>query len=256
MFYTYLRKIKNKIIRMLLSYPRKVECNLCGWQGRHLISDNWHPHTICPQCSSQVRHRLLAAAIYRPGLKELAHLTDGKAVLHFAPEAVLRNLVASAATEYRTADFLRPDVDLQVDMCNMSAIADGAFEVVIACDVLEHVPDDGQALDELARILKPGGWAILTVPQKDGLATTYEDPEITTEKGRLDAFGQEDHLRIYGDDFSALLERHGFSVTTVNERSFSDNLVNRHVLFPPLLSKHPLATNYRKVFFAQKSLVA
>jgi SAM-dependent methyltransferase len=141
---------------------------------------------------------------------------------------------------------------MKLNMCDMPEIRDASLDFVIACDVLEHVPDDGQALAELSRVLRPGGWAVLTVPQKDGLATTYEDASITSEEGRLQAFGQEDHLRIYGDDFPELVGQHGFDVTSVDEKSFPQALVSKHVLFPPVLSSHPLATNYRKVFFAQK----
>jgi SAM-dependent methyltransferase len=43
-------------------------------------------------------------------------------------------------------------------------LASGAFASALAIAVLEHVPDDGAALDELARVLKPGGRAWITVP--------------------------------------------------------------------------------------------
>ncbi len=99
------------------------------------------------------------------------------------------------------------------------------------------------------------GWAILTVPQKDGLPTKYEDHNVTTPEGRKQAFGQEDHLRIYGDDFGGFLETHGFYVTAVDEHTFDSTIVDKHVLFPPVLSDHPLATNHRKVYFAQKRCV-
>jgi SAM-dependent methyltransferase len=42
--------------------------------------------------------------------------------------------------------------------------ADGAFDRVIASEVLEHIPDDQAALDELARVLRPGGTMAVTVP--------------------------------------------------------------------------------------------
>jgi SAM-dependent methyltransferase len=42
--------------------------------------------------------------------------------------------------------------------------ADGSFDKVIASEVLEHVPDDGAAFAELARVLKPGGRLAVTVP--------------------------------------------------------------------------------------------
>jgi hypothetical protein len=41
---------------------------------------------------------------------------------------------------------------------------DGAFDRVIASEVLEHIPDDGAALTELARVLRPGGTMAVTVP--------------------------------------------------------------------------------------------
>jgi SAM-dependent methyltransferase len=179
-------------------------------------------------------------------------LVKGKQVLHFAPEPILTGTFGSYSRTYKTADLLRGDVDLNLDMCAMDDIADNSFDLVVACDVLEHVQSDSRALDELHRILCPGGWAILTVPQKDNLDETYEDASITTAGGRLQAFGQEDHLRIYGSDFVELLNAHGFSVRKIDETDFEPSAVKKHVLFPPVLSSHPLATNYRKVFFGQK----
>ncbi len=42
--------------------------------------------------------------------------------------------------------------------------ADGAFDGVVASEVLEHVPDDVGALAELVRVLRPGGALAVTVP--------------------------------------------------------------------------------------------
>ena len=42
--------------------------------------------------------------------------------------------------------------------------ADASFDRIIASEVLEHVPDDGAAFAELARVLKPGGTIAITVP--------------------------------------------------------------------------------------------
>ena len=42
--------------------------------------------------------------------------------------------------------------------------AGGAFDRVIAAEVLEHIPHDGAALAELARVLRPGGTLAVTVP--------------------------------------------------------------------------------------------
>jgi SAM-dependent methyltransferase len=43
-------------------------------------------------------------------------------------------------------------------------LASGAFASALAVAVMEHVPDDGAALRELGRVLRPGGRAWITVP--------------------------------------------------------------------------------------------
>ena len=43
--------------------------------------------------------------------------------------------------------------------------ADASFDRVIAAEVLEHVPADGAAVQELARVLRPGGTLAVTVPR-------------------------------------------------------------------------------------------
>lgn len=255
----FCKGIRKRVQLVIQKYPSRIQCNVCGWNGRIFCSDAWHPHTICPNCGSQVRHRLMIAAVAT--LDELGRdvLFQGKRILHFAPEKALSGFFKDGAGEYVTADLFkdnadlyRDSVDLVLDISDMKNVAEGSFDLVIACDVLEHVSDDVSALQEIRRILSMQGWAILTVPQKDDQPTKYEDSNITTPAGRKQAFGQEDHLRIYGGDFGLFLETNGFNVKVVDNHSFDDELVEKHVLFPPILSNHPLATNYRKVFFAQK----
>lgn len=249
-----LREVDRELRLIAHKYPARVRCNVCGWRGRSFLSDSWHPHTICARCGSQVRHRLLFAALQTHPELGFDQLVEGKRVLHFAPERFFPRHLRTKASQYVTADFVKKySLDMQLDMCDMQSVADASYDLVIACDVLEHVPSDSVALSELNRILSPGGWAILTVPQVDGMASKREDATITTPAGREAAFGQVDHLRIYGDDFAGIVQDHGFGVTTINADSFPMAMVDESVLFPPVLSDKPLATNHRKVFFAQKS---
>lgn len=246
------RKIRLKLRNIYMRFPKNVACNICGWSGRHLASDFWHPETVCWKCRSLVRHRLLVEALNTlPGLSR-KDLIEGKRVLHFAPEGLTTPIFNHNASSYRTADFMRDDVDLKLDLTNMPVVTDGSVDLLICCDVLEHVPDEMKGISEIHRVLAPGGTAILTVPQKDNLEKTESDPSITDPQERLRRFGQEDHVRIFGNDFVAKLESVGLKVRVVTEKDFSAEQVRRHVLFPPFLSHHPLATNYRRVFFAQK----
>lgn len=229
-----------------------VECPLCAYQGTRLADGNWHVRSICPQCRAETRHRLLAAAITQLPEHDYRKLLAGKRVLHFAPEKIMGAFVRRYAGRYATADLLRRDVDLQLDISSMPEIADGSYDCCIACDVLEHVPDDRRALRELHRVLAPGGVAIITVPQQDHAAATYEDPTITSRAERTRAFGQHDHVRIYGDDVVERMQAAGFEVEVVDDTSFDPAAVERYVLRPPVLSERPLATNFRKVFFCRR----
>jgi hypothetical protein len=56
----------------------------------------------------------------------------------------------------------------------------------------------------------------------------------------------------YGQSFPRILESENFKPIVIDEKSFPSAMVSKNVLFPPVLSPHPLATNYRKVFFAIK----
>lgn len=228
-----------------------VECNLCGWQGRKFMDDSWHEGTICPNCYCDVRHRLLIASLFHLPDASLDSLVKGKDVLHFAPEPQIIDRLRPMARKYLTADLHRKDVDLDIDIVQMNSIAPESFDLVIVCDVLEHV-DDRSALMEIYRVLRTGGSAIVTVPQKDHAINTYEDENIVTPEGREKAFGQTDHLRIYGEDFVSRVESAGFRVRQMDASNFESELVKRSVLVPPKLSSHPLATNYRKIFFCDK----
>jgi SAM-dependent methyltransferase len=42
---------------------------------------------------------------------------------------------------------------------------DGSFDVVMASEVLEHIPDDDLAMAEIARVVRPGGRVAVTVPR-------------------------------------------------------------------------------------------
>jgi len=248
--YRYLRYLLRASPLLL---PRLVSCNLCGWQGRHFLSDRWHLHSICPKCQSSMRHRLLMATFMHIDDVHAQRILAGKDVLHFAPERALQRSLAKLAGRYVTADLNRKRRDLQLDLSDMPSVRTASYDVVIACDVLEHVIDDRRGLREMARILRPGGVAILTVPQQDGLRRTFEDPTVTTAAERERLFGQADHVRIYGADFADRVAESGFRVRVFDHTSFAAELVAKHVLFPPFLSAHPLATNHRKVFFAERS---
>jgi SAM-dependent methyltransferase len=181
------------------------ECNICGYRGL-FMPFGWplRPEALCPQCSSLERHRLL-----KLWLDGSTNAIAGRRLLHFAPEAAVAGLLRPLASQYVTAD-LAPGSDLRLNIEKMD-LPDGAFEAVVCSHVLEHV-DDGAALSEIFRVIRPGGLALLMVPLIEGWDTSYEDSAITSAEGRELHFGQWDHVRYYGADFADRVRNAGFKV--------------------------------------------
>lgn len=187
-------------------------CPVCGrWSRRFKPAGIVpRPEARCPRCGALERHRFVWLFFER-----CTNLFDGrpKQVLHIAPEACFEaRLRQRLGEEYLTADLLNPHVMVQMDITDIQYPA-GSFDVIYCSHVLEHVPDDQQAIRELCRVLRPGGWAVLMVPIT--VERTYEDPSITDPAGRLAAFGQENHVRRYGLDFAERLCAAGFKAEVV-----------------------------------------
>ncbi len=137
--------------------------------------------------------------------------------LHVAPEPALeKRLRTSDSIDYLSVDAQDPNADQAVDLMNLP-FADGSFDAIHCSHVLEHVDDDSQAMRELRRVLSPRGWATILVPiwSPD---VTVEDPSVRTPEERDRVFGQWDHVRKYGPDFTDRLEQTGFSVDVVHAK--------------------------------------
>jgi SAM-dependent methyltransferase len=201
-------------IQMVRNRGTDVLCPVCGHRFARFKVDRNRPNALCWRCGSHERHRAQWLLFERrPEL-----LRDAEALLHFAPEWSLRQrLKRISGLRYVTADLLQPDVDLRLDIESLD-LPDHSFDAVICSHVLEHVSDDGAAMQELRRITAAGGWCLVMVPLDLGRASTYEDPTITTPAERERAFLQHDHVRLYAPDISERLASAGFEVECIRPR--------------------------------------
>jgi predicted SAM-dependent methyltransferase len=203
--------IDNKSFRSFLDYGYVV-------QRKNVLS---------PSTLSLERHRLLWLYLKN----ETSFFTKPLKVLHFAPEqCFLKRFRALNNLEYTTTDLLSPIADVKADICNLP-FEDNSYDVILCNHVLEHIPDDTKAMQELYRVMKPGGWGVFQVPQDLNRDITFEDNTITDRKERTKIFGQYDHVRIYGRDYFNKLRSIGFKVEEVAyATSFTDVEIKKYCL--------------------------
>ncbi len=165
-------------------------------------------NVLSPSTLSLERHRLLWLYLQN----ETDFFTAPKKVLHFAPEqAFYKRFRNQKNLDYTTTDLYSPLADVKADICNLP-FEDNSYDLILCNHVLEHIPDDTKAMQELYRVMKPGGMGIFQIPQDLSRETTFEDDSITDQKERARIFGQYDHVRVYGRDYFNKLRSIGFRV--------------------------------------------
>lgn len=199
-------------LRALPFRGRHFTCPCCDWSLRAFThggaSLRVREAGYCPRCNSKARHR--RNWLY---LREHTDLfTADLRLLHISPKySLARRLSTMPNLRYVAGDLEhRPHVSLLFDITRLP-FRTGSFDAAICIHVLEHVPRDREAIADLYRVLRPGGWALVTVPIRLD-QPTYEDASITSPDDRLRAFGETDHVRFYGHDLVERLEAAGFAV--------------------------------------------
>ena len=191
---------------------------------------NQRNNVLSPSTLSLERHRLLW--LYLNNETDFFTSTEKKKVLHFAPEQAFYKLFRNQKNiDYTTTDLFSPLADVKADICDLP-FADNSYDIILCNHVLEHIPDDTKAMQELYRVLKPGGMGIFQIPQDLNRETTFSDDSITNQKERAAIFGQYDHVRIYGRDYFDKLRSIGF---TVLEEEYTKKIA------PELVEKYCLA---------------
>jgi len=220
-------------LRKMMFSGNHATCPLCGngiksWaahggaapilERRQVVGGMKREEDRCPICHAADRTRLLMMYLEKLG----GVGTRPVSLLHVAPDFGLYLWLKRQAnvdytgsdldkTRYRHIDNMH-DADLTA-----MPFEDNRFDFVVCLHVLEHVPDDLAAMRELKRILKPGGAALLLVPEAIDGGEPDENPAHTTAEARHEHFGQWDHVRLYTPSlFTERLETAGFDVHAFN----------------------------------------
>ena len=155
-------------------------CALCGRATRFCYATgqtgevNLREELQCSHCKMNARNRIAMQLGF-------AAVPDRSAQVYATEQAssMFRRLVDhypgaigsefyTEESEPRLSHYLRmlfgDDARLRFEDATRLNLHDAEFDLVMTSDVLEHVPDYRAALAEFARILKPGGHLVLTVP--------------------------------------------------------------------------------------------
>lgn len=189
--------------------------------------ENPRDNVLSPSTLSLERHRLLWLFLK----SNTNFFTANLKVLHFAPEqAFYKRFRKLENLDYTTTDLDSPLADVKADICNLP-FDDNSYDVILCNHVLEHIHNDQKAMQELYRILKPGGWGVFQIPQDLKRTNTFEDDSITDKRERAKIFGQYDHVRIYGKDYFNKLRNVGFKVEEVDfSAKLSQDEINKYRL--------------------------
>jgi N-acetylglucosaminyl-diphospho-decaprenol L-rhamnosyltransferase len=202
-----LRIVGEELFARLTAVPPRVECNLCGWRGQRFhpnTGPGYHEvETVCPGCVTQDRHRSLLALL----ASQTDFFSPGTIAIEVAPMRGFEALcLAQPELSYTSFDYERHAME-RGDITNMR-YADESADYFLCFHVLEHIPDEARAVQEIRRVLKPGGCAVLQVP-------IDWDAETTREYGGPDP-RDVGHVRRHGRDFAARLAAHDLEVSSVS----------------------------------------
>jgi SAM-dependent methyltransferase len=133
----------------------------------------------------------------RPAIEKLASrvASRGKVAIDLGcGTQPYRPIFEAAGLTYRGADF--DSADIRIQGSGRVEAPDGSADLVLSFQVLEHVRDVGQYLDEALRVLRGDGWMILST---HGTWLYHPHPE--------------DHRRWTRQGLQAEMAQHGFETT-------------------------------------------
>lgn len=188
-------------------HGKKHKCTICN-QGIKNFIEIPDGDLLCPFCGSRSRTRRL-----------FNYLNDNNlikgSILHFSPSRSLyRFFSKNSNIKYSSSDYEDEFIaEYKYDITEIPVESD-SFDLIICYHILEYIEDDEKAICELHRVLKINSTCVIQTPFKDG--DIYEDFSKKTPQERLEAFGQEDHVRIYSvEGLKERLLKNGFSKVAI-----------------------------------------
>ncbi len=173
-------------------------CNICGAPLATFYAFYADRPNRCGKCHGMERHRIFQWAYdcfihreFRFDNKEVLACTPGEAELKFMLQPARRVV----SFDVRPVAWF----DLQMDIHDMQPITDNSFDAFMAMAVLQHVRDDARAIDEIHRVLRPGGRLFIQSSNiMNGRTRPVENLTTHYSQEELEKYGVGTY-RVYGD---------------------------------------------------------
>lgn len=194
-------RVPAPIFKALHSGQEQFQCPICNYNGPFADIHSFagpRRHAMCPSCKGLERHRIqylsLTHVFARLDTKRLK-------MIHFAPEPFLGRIFSERFGQYETADLFMKGVKHKVDICALP-FSDASYDFAFASHILEHITEDRKAVNEIRRILRPHGIAVLPVPIVCAKTVEYPGPN-PQEAGHVRAPGV-DYFDKYREQFGTV----------------------------------------------------
>lgn len=164
-------------------------------------------------------------------MREHNLVKDGMRLLDIAPmPSLVSALLYNYQLSYVSIDYGQRPAQTRMNLESLAFRSD-QFDAILCMHVLEHVKHDVRALEELVRVLRPRGWAVLMVPIDENRSYTDEDPNLNDPEERARRFGQHDHVRRYGKDFLQRCANAGFRMQVIDMHK-EKTILEKYALMP------------------------
>jgi SAM-dependent methyltransferase len=187
--------------------PRLIE-----WTGERLV-----PWANDAQVAYEHFHRYLWAQPLVAGRRVLDLASGegfGSALLADTAHSVVGVDIDERAIEHSRRNYEAPNLEFRVaSATDLAGFDDGAFDAVVAFEMIEHVAEQETVLAEVGRVLAPGGLMIVSTPEREAYSADrdYVNPYHERELSR--------------NELSGLLRTHFSSLALFTQRAMAGSRI-------------------------------
>lgn len=190
----------------------KVRCNVCGetYKRFRAFGVNKRENSLCPNCYSLESTRILWFYI----TNEVIGRKNKKKFLYFSPEISLLEKLQNYKINLKTVGFSY--LNQLNKLPHDQKLKGGKYDVILFSHLLQYTIDETMVFEEIKRLLRQGGFALIVTIINWEMERTYENITSEEDKDRLKEFYEPGVKRVYGSDFYKHLIKAGFEVEVVD----------------------------------------